>query len=191
MKRYIKLFSSLLVLCLMSFTLVSCYVSKPAAMSKLIGTYSLVKYTYKESEAEGDPTDKIKEEGIVAYLVITGEDYGYYVYKDSSSEVIVQKVKVTYVYDEDEPELVKEITYDNGLSIASTPFPGCGKEVLGLNFRMFSKTLNNTYNAVFGRKFTQSVSYKKVSSKSDLSYASKKMKMELDKLVVDCTIVLK
>ena len=189
MKRSFKLFSSLLVLCLMSFTLVSCYVSRPAAMSKLKGTYALTKYTYKEKDAEGDPIDKIKAEGIVAYLVVTGEDYGYYVYKDDASDIIVQKVKVTYVYDDEEPTLVKEITYDNGLSIATTPYPGSGKEVLGLNFKLFSKTLNNTYNAVFGRNFSQSVSYKKVSSKTDLSYASKKMKAELDKLVVDCTVL--
>ena len=189
MKRFFKLFSSLLVLCLMSFTLVSCYVSRPAAMSKLKGTYALTKYTYKEKDAEGDPIDKIKAEGIVAYLVVTGEDYGYYVYKDDASDIIVQKVKVTYVYDDEEPTLVKEITYDNGLSIATTPYPGSGKEVLGLNFKLFSKTLNNTYNAVFSRNFSQSVSYKKVSSKTDLSYASKKMKAELDKLVVDCTLL--
>ena len=177
MKRTIKATLCAVLLALMCFTLTSCYVSHPTAMRNLTGTYELTKFTRKakDADSEADPDDYIAQKGIVAYLVITGEDYGYYVYKDNETPVTVKQVKILYEYDSEDISKVKSITYNDGVYENGTKYPGAGSELLGVNFRLFKRELNYSFQAVLGNKFAQSVIYKKANKATDLKYVEKKL----------------
>lgn len=177
MKRTIKATLCAVLLALMCFTLTSCYVSHPTAMKNLTGTYELTKFTRKakDADSEADPDDLIKEKGIVAYLVITGEEYGYYVYKDNETPLTVKQVKINYEYDDEDITKVKSITYIDGVFTNETKYPGAGSELLGVNFRLFKRELNYSFQAVFNNKFAQSVIYKKANKATDLRYVEKKL----------------
>ncbi|MCR5741771.1 MAG: hypothetical protein K6G38_04890 [Gammaproteobacteria bacterium] len=186
-----KIFLSLILIAL-CLSLTSCYASKPGSLKQLVGTYELTKYNRHDSdtteETEAD-YNMILKNNIVAYLIIKDNGTGYYVYQDYDTDLYAVEVTIKYNYDDEDPDLVKEIIYsafDSNKSIhTEDKYPGSMNETLGLNFKLFSKTLNNTYYAVFGRDYSQSVSYKKVSSKSDLSYASKKLDCNLTDVLIE------
>lgn len=178
MKRKLINLFSIIALVAVTLSLVSCYASKPGTLKQLVGTYELTKYTLSnsnESTDNPDANDQIKQEGIVAYLVIKDDGTGYYAYKSDKVALKVEAIKIKYVYDEEETNKVKEISFTNGQETSSKDIPGCGYETLGLYFKLFKKTLNQSHPAVFGKKTSTSVTYTKVSSKSDLSYVEKKM----------------
>ena len=177
MKRKLINIFSIIALVAVTLSLVSCYASKPGTLKQLVGTYELTKYTLSNSNDNSDPeaNDQIKKEGIVAYLVIKNDGTGFYAYKSSSEALRVEAIKVKYVYDEEETNKIKEISFTNGQETTGKDVPGCGYETLGLYFKLFKKTLNQSHPAVFGKKTSTSVTYTKVSSKSDLSYVEKKM----------------
>ena len=177
MKRTIKATLCAVLLALMCFTLTSCYVSHPTAMRNLTGTYELTKFTRKakDADSEADPDDYIAQKGIVAYLVITGEDYGYYVYKDNETQLTVKQVKILYEYDSEDISKIKSITYNDGVYENGTKYPGAGSELLGVNFRLFKRELNYSFQAVLGNKFSQSVIYKKANKATDLKFVEKKL----------------
>ncbi len=177
MKRKILHILSFVVLATLTFFLVSCYQSKPGYMKDLTGTYELTKYTYrlKDAEADEDKDNMLKVNSIKAYLVISSDGTGYYVYKSNNHPLKAEEVRITYEYDTEETNKIREIYYTNGVSNSSSGLPGNGHESLGLLFKLFSKTLNMTHVAIFGNKYQSSVSYKRVSRKTDLSYVSKKM----------------
>ena len=177
MKLKMKTVLSAIILVAMCFTLTSCYVSHPTAMKKLVGTYELTKFTRKakDADSEADPDDLIKEKGIVAYLVITGEEYGYYAYKDNETPLTVKQVKINYEYDDEDITKVRSITYIDGVFTNGTKYPGAGSELLGVNFRLFKRELNYSFQAVLGNKFAQSVLYKKANKATDLKFVEKKL----------------
>ena len=187
MKRKIFNLLAFALLITLSFFLVSCYQSKPGLMKDLTGTYELTKFTWraKGDEADENKDDMLKNHQITAYLVINSDGTGYYCFKSDEKALYAEEIRITYTYDEDEPSKIKEISYTNGSSTTVNRAPGNGRERLGLYFKVFSKTLNYTDNASpssckkVGRQYSQSVSYKRVSRKTDLSYASKKMGKEL------------
>lgn len=80
----------------LSLLLASC---KAGKKEDVVGTYKLV--TDTRTVYGEDTVDNIKKHGKEAYLVITGKDYGYYVYKDNSSPVIAREVKLEYSYNEE------------------------------------------------------------------------------------------
>ena len=181
MKR--KFFNILffVVLTTLSFFLVSCYQSKPGYMKDLTGTYELTKYTYrlKDQEADEEKDNRLKTDQIKAYLVISADGTGYYVFKSKDKSLTTEAVRITYDYDTEETNKIREIHYTNGMysptGTTSQAIPGNGHESLGLLFKLFSKTLNMTHPAILGSKYYSSVTYKRVSRKTDLSYASKKI----------------
>lgn len=177
MKRNIKHIMCAVLVALMCFTLTSCYVSHPAKMAKLVGTYAIKTFTRKDANASSDtdPTDLIKENGVVAYLVVADNGYGYYVYKDNETPLTVNRVTITYAYDEEDLSKVKTITYTDGLPHTGDKYPGSGSELLGLNFRLFTKELNYSHGTAFKQKYSQSVVYKKVNNATDLSFVQKKL----------------
>ena len=178
MKRKIINIFSIIALVAVTLSLVSCYASKPGTLKQLVGTYQLTKYTLSNSNdntSDPEANDQIKKEGIVAYLVVKDDGTGYYVYKSNDEALRLEQIKIKYVYDEEETNKVKEISFSNGQEVTSKDVPGCGYETLGLYFKLFKKTLNQSHPAVFGKKTSTSVTYTKVSSKSDLSYVEKKM----------------
>ncbi|MCR5565116.1 MAG: hypothetical protein K6F59_04930 [Gammaproteobacteria bacterium] len=178
MKRKLINIFSIIALVAVTMSLVSCYASKPGTLKQLVGTYELTKYTYSntsQSTSDAEANDQIKQQGIKAYLVIKDDGTGYYAYKSDTVALRVEAIKIKYVYDEEETNKVKEISFTNGQETSSKDIPGCGYETLGLYFKLFKKTLNQSHPAVFNKKVSTSVTYTKVSSKSDLSYVEKKM----------------
>ena len=165
----------------LTLALGGCYISNPADMDELIGTYQLTAYTRRpknaEAEDENATINMIDEYGITAYLIIKSDGFGYYVYKDNDEEVEAYSIKINYSYDEENSDEIKEIHYDDGAYSSGEAFPGKGKETLGLNFKKKSKRL--TYfvpsSDLFKRDYSQSVEYTKVDDATDLSYASKQV----------------
>ena len=105
-------------LCMAAFT--SCYVSKPAALKNVVGTYRLTTYTHTysvEQEGADEKTQEVhnllEERSIEAYLVVRDDGTGYYVYREGD-ETTARSVKITYQYDDEKPSLVKEISYTTG-----------------------------------------------------------------------------
>lgn len=171
-------------------SLTACYISNPGKMSQLAGTYELSVYkigtpkteaelSQKQSEDESNYnyTDKILQKEIICYLVVKDDGTGYYVYGDKDTPLTAKNVKIYYQYDSDEADKVKEIRYTVGIAHSGDDYPGCGEEPLGVNIK--SKTLNyylGTYTlGKLSRKYTQSVTYKKVDKATDLSYVEKKL----------------
>lgn len=176
MKKTISVLLIIAVIATFLLSLTACYVSKPDTMEHLVGTYHLAFYTRKpkDAPAETEPTDMIKEKGITAYLVVKSDGNGYFVYKDNDTPVYAKSVKIDFTFDSEDAERVKEIRYTDGLTDKGDGYPGKGRETLGLNFGKKDKKLTYTMPAVFGRDFSQTVRYEKVSDATDLSYASAK-----------------
>ena len=177
MKKTITLLLVAAIIATLFIGLTACYVSRPDTMDHLVGTYALTSYTRKAKDApsEEEATDMIKEKGIVAYLIIKNNGTGYYVYKDNNTALFARSIKITYSYDEDHSESVKEIRYTDGLTSSGDGYPGKGMETLGLNFSKKEKRLTYTMPAVFGRNYSQTVRYEKVDDSTGLSYAGNKL----------------
>ena len=179
MKKTALLLTIILVAALMASMLSACYVSRPAALKKVVGTYELTSFTQtypaENEESEAKTVDMIKEKEIKAYLVLASDGTGYYVYKDKDTELTTHKLNITYSYDEDDTSKVKEIYYTDGSDTSGDGAPNKGHERLGVYFKWTTKKLTYTMPAVLGRKYSQSVRYDKVDKATDLSYASKKM----------------
>ena len=178
-------------LCLTAvFVLTACYASKPVLMEDLVGTYQLTKFTRTGTGENAETHDLIAEKGIVAYLVVGADGKGYYVYKDNDVELYVKEVRIEYDYATEDvteeyvddqgntqtrivetktTDLIDEIRYYTG--DGSATHPGGGHENLGVN----GAILNFYYAAIFQRKESQSVEYKKVDKAVDLSYVQGKL----------------
>ena len=191
MKKIVIIIAAVVMTVMMVFALTACYNSAhPGTMSQVIGTYELQTYkigtpkteeelSKKQSEDESNfnYTDKIQEKAIKCYLIVKDDGTGYYVYQDKDTPVYAKAVKITYTPDEEGSDKLTKIKYFSGIEHRDDDYPGCGEEDLGINAK--TKTLNwylGTYTlGKLSRKYTQTVSYKKVSDKTDLSYASAKL----------------
>lgn len=178
MKKTALVLTIILVAALCATMLSSCYVSRPAAMKKVVGTYELTSFTRTYSAAEGETesntVDMIKDKEIKAYLVVNADGKGYYVYSDKDTEVTTHQVNITFTYDEDDSSKVKEIYYTDGADASGDGSPLKGHEHLGVYFKWTTKKLTYSMPAVLGRKYSQSVRYDRVDKATDLSYVSKK-----------------
>lgn len=137
-------FSSILVAC------------NPEKMEKIVGTYKLV--TDTRTKYEQDTVDNIAAYGREAYIVLTGEEYGYYVYKDNATSVFARKVKLEYTLnDKKEVSLVSFIL---GKGENRRSFNVDSKKNCKLISRWLSASkLIDAYD----------IQYNKVSDKTDLS----------------------
>lgn len=77
-KKALLLVGILIIALTFSTVLVAC---NPDKMENIVGTYKLVVDTRTQYEQE--TVDNIATYGREAYIVLTGEDYGYYIYKDN------------------------------------------------------------------------------------------------------------
>ena len=186
MKKINILLLSIMSIFLVSLSLTSCYMSNPASLDDVIGTYVLKSYTrsYEEKSNDGAETtttthDLIKENDITAYLVIDETGKGYYIYKDKERALSCTEIRVQYTYSMEDQSLVASLTYSDGLSTSGDGYPGKGRESLGVNFRTFSKTLTYTYAKIFNRTYSQSVTYEKKSSDTNLKYVNKALGVNL------------
>lgn len=181
MKKLSSIILATLSFLLLGVSLTSCYISNPAPMKDLVGTFLLTKYTrtYSESDANGESTstthNMIEEKGITCYLVVKDDGYGYFIYKDNETSLYCETIRIEYTYDSDETGKISRIDYTNGSNLSGDGYPGKGKEALGLNFKTFKKKLEFTMPSIFGRKYSQSVEYIKKSKDSTLDFVSKKL----------------
>ncbi len=154
MKRKILLVALLvLATAIIASVLVAC---NPAEMEKIVGTYKLV--TDKTTEYQQDTVDNIEKYGKEAYIVLTGNDYGYYVYKDNDMAAFARKVKLEYAVNDENK--VTSITYVLG--------EGQKPNVLNVNAQ---KKVSLVYRWTAATKLTDArdIQYDRISDKTDLT----------------------
>ena len=104
-KKALLLVGILIIALTFSTVLVAC---NPDKMENIVGTYKLVVDTRTQYEQE--TVDNIATYGREAYIVLTGEDYGYYIYKDNDTPLSARKVKLEYTLnDENQVTLISYI----------------------------------------------------------------------------------
>ena len=167
-----------------------CYVVNGGKFDKVKGTYILDVYsrTYpaNESEEEGEKHDYIEERKITEYLVISeidGEDKtvgrGYLVRKEGDGEIFAAKIIIKFTYDSEETENINYVAFKG--SVTEQPEFGVNTKKLFGN-----TTLNKTLPNVFQRGYTDSFKYKRLNTKTDLSYVTKKLgKFEVKDVIED------
>ena len=91
-------------------TLVAC---ENADKNDIKGTYELTTwdYYYEDNVA----TDIMERDEIKAYVVITGQDKGYYVYQSKSTPLYCRQVKVELGYSSSDPEKVIMVRLKDGM----------------------------------------------------------------------------
>lgn len=178
MKKRIAILIAVVMLatvCLAALT--ACYQSRPAKLSKVVGTYELKSYTRtypaKEGEETGETVDLIATNQIKAYLVVTSDGKGYYVYEDKDTPVRCYQCKINVSMDDEQPDKVKEISYTYAAETTGDAIPGSGHETLGVYFKYRTKKLSYNMPAIFGRKYSRSVRYEKVSNETGLNYVNR------------------
>jgi len=155
MKRKVLLAALLvLVTAIIASVLVAC---NPAEIDKIVGTYKLV--TDKTTEYQQDTVDNIEKYGKEAYFVLTGDDYGYYVYKDKDMTAFARKVKLDYTVNDENK--VTSITY----------VLGEGQKSNTLNVNAQNDKVSLVYRWTAANKLTDArdIQYDKISDKTDLS----------------------
>lgn len=137
-----------------ALTTVAC---TPDKIEKIVGTYELVLDTFTQYE---QPTvDKMKEYGVKSYIVLTGNDFGYYVYQ--SKDVAPYAIQVKLKYDKNDEGKITSISYTTEEYAKPNSLHVDSKKDVYLVIRMTLVT------KIIDGYETQ---YKKVSDKTDLSY---------------------
>ena len=136
--RNLTIITLLLTLCL---TISACYTINSAKMSDVIGTYELTQY-YTDYPTDQDHLDAdcIAERGWVGYLIVTGQNRGWYVFKSTDTVPVAVEVSLYYEYDQEEPGNIAYITFKDSKSLKD--------EHLGVNFKRKDKILNHTKSAI-------------------------------------------
>ena len=185
MKKIYKIVSVCVLAVLILSMLCACYYVDAGKMSKLKGTYKLT-YCVKDTAFDGDVPNSaenlLETKNIVAYLVITGETYCYYIYKDNETGLYCKQVKATYTYSQEERDLIEYFEYNDGVSNISRDYPGSGSE----KFAFHSKNKNLNYHTIThkvnGKVWVRTgyeVDYDKVNKATDLSYVEKELGVKL------------
>ena len=94
----------------MLMTLVAC---EKADKNDITGTYELTTwdYYYEDNVA----TDIMERDEVKAYVVITGQDKGFYVYQSKSTPLYCKQVKVELEYSSTDPEKVIIVRLKDGM----------------------------------------------------------------------------
>lgn len=93
MKKAISIVLVLAIACSFAVLLASC---NPATLENVVGTYEMSVNTTGNEEY-----DLITANGIEAYIVVTGNETGYFVYKDVSTPLTVKEVALEYIQNND------------------------------------------------------------------------------------------
>lgn len=158
--KKLKILLSVLLVSLLMLASTGCYVIQGQRMWRVKGTYELTTYTRTNGKT-GKVTDYVNTYGYKVYLVVTGSGQGYCVYDDNETEPYYYPCSLSYKYNAENSKLVDYVSYAyNGKS------QDFGVTKNGLNFSRPSIKLSENV-ASDGL----SVSWKRVSRKTDLSYA--------------------
>ncbi|MGM9858518.1 MAG: hypothetical protein ACI311_04630 [Bacilli bacterium] len=171
MKKELKILLSLCCL----ITLSSC--SKGVTINKLIGTYELSNYDFDYIDENISDIDVKERDNIRAYLVITGEEYGFYVYEDNNTVIDAKEVLLTYKYDSDDTNKITSIEYSLETSDLKYGIPGGYKEVLKVEKEnLTSKRQDKNAN---DDVFYKRVQYTKINNLSSLDDLENLLNIEL------------
>ena len=167
--RYIILSSALLLITV--FT-AGCYVVQAQPMKNVKGTYKLTHYsaTYKAKNSSGvvttTTTDRLAENEMEVYLVVTGSSTGYCYYKNKDG-AYAYEVRLGYLAnEEDSSKFDYVLLNDTKLAITQN----------GLNFSRIP-----TYIEIFGvpsSTYGYDVNLQKVDNATNLSYVTEKVNAE-------------
>lgn len=91
-------------------TLVAC---ENAGKNDIKGTYELTTWDYYYEDDVA--TDIMERDEVKAYVVITGQDKGYYVYQSKSTPLYCRQVKVELEYSSSDPEKVIVVRLKDGM----------------------------------------------------------------------------
>ena len=147
------------------FVAAGCYMIKGQKMSKVKGTYELTSYSRTNGKTNS-VTDYLTD-GYVAYLIVTGTSEGYYVISDGENDPYYKNATLSYLYNQEDASIVEYVIYRLEGSSEEQKLGVAGGN---LNFsRPAIKFSENVYSDGL------SMSFKKVSKKTDLSYAQEKL----------------
>ena len=160
-----------------------CYRIDGQKMKNVVGTYKLTSYIYtpKYERKEGytprtfnyiEDEDYLYED----YLIITGNGMGYYVHKGVNEQAYVKEVTLSYEYSSEDSSIVEYVGFNDALTVNSTSgFNRMGVIKNGLNYTLGSFDYTELFTKRPMRSEYLSVSWEKVSSKTDLSFVKEKI----------------
>ena len=171
-RKITKLFASValaMVLVCSAIFATGCYIIRGVKMRNLVGTYELTNYTAQ--------TNLLEERGIKLYFVINNNGNSYYVYKDNNTQLHSAEMRVSFTANQEDSSKYDyvECTFYDGYAIKF----GVNGEILNYS-KIVWKPLQ--WGEALQTDYTISVSLKKVSRKTDLSYVSDKVGAELTAL---------
>lgn len=167
MKRSFKVILTLVLALSVLLSLCGCYVVKSGKMSKVEGTYLLTYYSAGE--------DMLAKDGITLYIVIESDGSGYYAYSDNDTEAYYSEMSCRFTQD----------TEKSGYySYVELQFEENGDwHKLGVNSRWRDRKLNSSVpkykgsilNGTLEIDYYTSVTFERVSGKTDMSYIENKL----------------
>ena len=164
--KTIRILSLVLTLTLVVAFASSCYIAMGTTMKKAKGTYELTSYSITDGKTN-EVRNKITEDGVKVYLVVTGESRGYYVYQSNDTPAYYREVNLSYEYSEEDSKKLTYVIYR---------FDGADSDQrLGVNAGSmnFSRPAIKLSDKIYSDGI--SMSWKKVSSAVDLSYVTEQM----------------
>lgn len=167
--KKLKFLSVMLVFVIMLCSTFGCYIVKGQKMEDAKGTYLLTNYVIIDADTE-ENLDQLELKGMQVYLVVTGADKGYYVYKDNDTAAYYREVFMSYEYNEEDTSMVEYVIYRYYEYSGDEYKFGVSKNRLN-----FSKPILDTgcqkLNKLDGEKWN----WTKESDAIDLSYAQEKL----------------
>ncbi len=128
----------------------------PEKLENVVGTYKLTVDTV--TVYEKDKVDKIADSEIEAYLVVTGEEKGYYVFKSKYEPLNCKEINLTYVKN---TNVIISIRYNTKVGEKPTTLNVDSKEKVTLGSHWYqANKIQDAYE----------IEYEKVSGATDLSY---------------------
>lgn len=159
-----------------SFFTAGCYITQAQTMKNIKGTYQLVKYEMtrerynKEDKIVTTVTDYIERDGLELYLVVTGTNSGYYVYKSNDTPAFAREVALSYQADTEETNKYAKVGYKD---MEDSEYSDFGVTKNALNYYRPA-----ICDKLFGLEVNQDgydMDWKKVDKATDLSYVKKQL----------------
>lgn len=162
--RKLKATLSMLFLALLIAVSTGCYFIQAQPMKNVKGTYELTSYTRTNGKTNA-VTDYIETYGYKVYLVVTGSEQGYCVFSNNDTEPYYYTCSLSYTHNEDKSSYIDYVVYAyNG---TSQKF-GVTKDALNFSRPAIKWSETITSDGI-------SVSWKRVSKKTDLSYVEEQL----------------
>lgn len=175
--KAIRFISLLLIFAIFTLSLSSCYVIAGQKMRVVKGTYKLTQYTYTPQYEPKDgyvakTYDYVngEEYKFEDYLIVTGEERGYYVHKSADGDSYIKEIKLRYEYDTVDTRKINYVIYND--SITNNADTGINRLGVMRNSFNYSKSAID-YTLPLSKKDVRtesiSVSWKKITRSDDVS----------------------